>query len=208
MLDNNLSVEMMIEKNLIASTAVFLTLLEIDVIDPDTRSMVETIRVAKNTEPVTYRGNLYGLADFELDIKHARGELPSVRLSMQDHSQAIQNLMQRYGGGVGFGIRMLIVNSEMLNEEPEIIETYTVVDASAENYVTSWSLGIVDPGQLRFPRRTQRRDICQWRYKSTECGYTGALLDCDLTLQGDNGCAHHQNERNFSGYPGLSKGRR
>lgn len=202
----NLSLEMVIEKNLIASTAAFLVALEIEVKDPETYQAVETIRVVKNNEPIRYQGKDYGMMDFDLEVTHAAGELPKVKLSITDYTQVVQQKMQAYGGGVGFKVKLFVINSGELSSPPGVVQHYIVTDASAANYVVSWTLGADNPGQLRLPRRLQRRDMCQWRYKSTECGYKGTLPSCDLTLQGNNGCAKHKNEDNFGGFPGLKSG--
>jgi hypothetical protein len=33
---------------------------------------------------------------------------------------------------------------------------------------------------------------------------TGIMPSCDLSLQGPNGCAAHNNTQNFGGFPGLN----
>jgi hypothetical protein len=35
------------------------------------------------------------------------------------------------------------------------------------------------------------RKTCPWKYKGTECGYSGGLTTCDLTFDGPNGCNAH-----------------
>ncbi|CDT54306.1 Putative Phage-related protein-like (fragment) [Vibrio coralliirubri] len=84
------------------------------------------------------------------------------------------------------------------------METFQVTGASAKNYEVSWTLGAMDLLRVRTPRRRQMRNRCCWRYKSKECGYTGAQKYCDLSLQGLNGCTAHDNEGNFGGFPGIT----
>ena len=78
-----------------------------------------------------------------------------------------------------------------------------VTGASAKNYDATFTLGAENPVTFRFPRRRQRRDVCQWRYKSAYCGYTGALPTCDFTMNGSNGCIAHANGPRFGAYPGI-----
>ena len=99
---------------------------------------------------------------------------------------------------------MHVVNAGALTQGPEITEYFEVITASAENFRCSFGLGADSEVMKTFPRRRQTKDFCQWRYKGKQCGYTGALATCDLTLQGPNGCAAHNNTIRFGGYPGLN----
>lgn len=201
---NSISIEMAIEKNLIASTNPLLIALEVDVVDPISYQFVETLYLVRNSEHITHMGNIYGPVDFDLRVSHAAGELPSVSITVQDHSLAIQQKMQEYGGGAGFRVRMKVLNGGNLNAPPELVENYIITKGSAQNYVVTWNIGTNDPGQLRVPSRKQRH-ICGWRYKDPDtCAYSGAMTSCDLTLQGDNGCAAHGNEGNFGGFIGIN----
>jgi len=200
-----ISIETAIEKNLVSSENVILIALEVSVIDPSTGQEAEVLRLVRNNEPITWHNNLYGPVDFEIEVKHSAGEVPSVSLNISDYTQAVQQKMQEYGGGVGFGVKMIVINTGNMLQPPELVETFIVTGASAANYKVSWALGALDPSRLRFPRRTQWRDRCSWRFKSAECGYTGTAPSCDLTLQGDNGCGVKGNSRNFGGCPGLAR---
>ena len=58
-------------------------------------------------------------------------------------------------------------------------------------------------GLLRAPKRQCIANICQWVYKSTECGYSGGLATCDKTL---DACKAHfggNAELPFGSYPGV-----
>lgn len=60
-----------------------------------------------------------------------------------------------------------------------------------------------DLAGVRAPKRQCIANICQWVYKSAECGYTGALPTCDKTL---NACKAHFGtyaELPFGSYPGV-----
>jgi phage-related protein len=199
----HLSVATVIEKNRITSTEAFIVLLEVDVIDPATGGLVETLYMARNEEAVEYQGNLYVAANFNMEIKRESGEVPEIQLSAVDYSRALQMRMQNYRGGVGFQVRVMVINTANIEQPPEAMETFTITGASASSYVVKFTLGAENPLMQRFPMHNQYADKCRWRYKSEECGYTGWQKTCDLTLQGPNGCAAHGNTINYGGFPGL-----
>lgn len=56
---------------------------------------------------------------------------------------------------------------------------------------------------VRAPKRQCIANICQWVYRSAECGYTGGLPACDKTL---SACKDHfgaTNQLPFGSYPGI-----
>lgn len=201
------SIATVIDKNRIASLEAFLPLLKIDVIDHRSGEHVETLRICRNgNEDITYQGNLYVSTEFNLRHKIEIDRPSEVSLSFFDRTGVITRYMQMYRGGVGFKVELMFVNTGNMNQPPEFRETYSVRTAStnSSDYSVSFTLGMENPLAMRIPRRTQRRDRCQWRYKGPECKYAGGMSSCDYTLQGSNGCAAHSNEENFGGFPGIS----
>jgi lambda family phage minor tail protein L len=60
-----------------------------------------------------------------------------------------------------------------------------------------------DLAGVRAPKRQCIANICQWQYKSAECGYTGALATCSKTL---DDCKVHfgdSAELPFGSFPGI-----
>lgn len=200
----SLTVGDVIEKNKIASDVAYLVLLEIGVIDPDTSSLVETLYVCNNKEDITFNGQLYTAYSLDSNIIQEPGSMPEMTLTINDYANVIQASMQQYNGGVGFAIKLMYVNSSALDDDPEIEENFTVESASAQNYIISFKLGAENPLAKRCPKRLQYRESCSFTYKSTECGYSGALTSCDYTLTGDNGCIFHENAERFGGFPGIT----
>jgi phage-related protein len=200
-----LSVASVIEKNRLSSDVPFLVCLDISVVDPVTSATVEMLHLVRNNENLIYNGVEYVAISFDIELKQEAGTQGSVTLTIVDYTGALNGRMEQYGGGIGFRVSVLVVNSGALDQPPEIIEDFEVIGASAADYVTSFTLGIENALAKTFPRRKQVRDFCQWRYKeSGTCGYTGALPTCDLTLQGSNGCEVHQNTVNFGAFPGIN----
>lgn len=199
----NLSVASVIEKNRVASNVAWLPLLEIDVVDPATNLFVETLYFARNPEDITFQSHTYTKGAFDFNLTMAASQQPTVSVTAHDLTRAIQARMQQYGGGIGFTVRILVVNTANLAQPAEVQETFTVVGSSAKGYDVTFQLGAENPLTLRCPRRRQFRDQCQWRYKGPECGYVGNLPTCDFTLLGINGCAAHNIQQRFGGFPGI-----
>ena len=199
-----LSVATVIEKNRIASPNAFIVLVEIDVIDPSNGALVETLYVARNPEQIVFNGNTYEAANFELGLKQEAGSVPEIQVTVQDQTRMLQSRMQQYGGGVGFQIRMIILNTGNMNQPPEIEEQFLVTKATARSYVVTFTLGAENPLSMMFPRRRESSDHCSFLYMDVECGYTGSLPSCDLSLNGANGCSVHNNIANYGGFPGIT----
>jgi len=198
-----LSVNTVLEKNKLASGNAFLVLMEIQVMNAHTGQFVETIFVANNNEPVVFQNETYVPFPFDLELKEEAGALPELTLRAMDFQKVLMNKLNEFGGAAGSILIMRIVNSANLNGSPEIEETFELLESSANDFQITLKIGVESSLRKIFPRRTQMRDRCAWRYKSAECGYNGSLPTCDLTLQGPNGCAAHGNTVNFGGFPGL-----
>lgn len=199
----SLSVVSTIEKNKISSSAAFLVILDIEVINPDTGGLVETLYLVRNSEDITHRSQLYTAFGFDIDISKEAGTVPNISITAQDLTGVIRARMEQYGGGVGFNVRIAAINSAALDELPDVAEYFQVIAAKINDYVVSWTLGAENALSIKFPRRRQLRDRCTWKYKSAECGYAGGMPTCDYSLQGTNGCAAHSNALNFGGFPGI-----
>lgn len=199
----HLSVATVIEKQKIASKIAFVPLLEIDVVEPKTLTFIETLRFARNSEDLVWQGNSYIAGTFDFTSSAESGSQPTLQVSVNDFSRAIQARMQAYGGGINFTVRVIIVNTGNLDQPAEVLETFTVTGANAKQFMVNFTLGAENPLTMRFPRRRQFRDRCLWRYKGVECGYAGDLPTCDFTLLGGNGCNVHANTARFGGFIGI-----
>lgn len=201
-MSRHLSVATAIEKNKIASDVAFVMLLDIAVRD-EAGDVVEHLRLAKNSENLVYRGETYQAANFNVKFKADVEEEPTMSVDAQDPSGFIRERMEAYGGGIGSDCTMIVVNSGNLIQPPEIEETFTVVGASTQGFVVSFTLGVENPLNVRFPRIHQYRDQCPYVFKGERCRYAGAATKCDFTYDGADGCRAKGNQANFGGYRGL-----
>jgi hypothetical protein len=199
----HLSVGTVIEKNKISSDVAFLVMLKIEINDPNTRSLVETIHLVKNTENILYDGQTYTAANFDFSFEQRQNETPSITLTAKDHIGFIQSRLDAYAGAVFSEVVLIVLNSARLNSPPEMEERFQILTSSVKNYEASFSLGAENLLNVKFPPRTQYQDRCAWRYKGYGCSYTGSMPSCSYTKDGANGCTAHSNAINFKGLPGL-----
>jgi phage-related protein len=202
--NKSLSVNTILEKNKLSSKVSFIVLLEIQVMNPDTQTIVDTIFVANNNENIVFNSETYLAFAFDISLKEEAGTMPDITITARDFQKVILTKLNQYSGASGSIIILRVVNTDNLAQGAEIEQTYELMESSANSFSVSLKLGVENSLRKVFPRRTQMRDRCAWRYKSPECGYSGGLATCDLTLQGPNGCATHNNTINYGGFPGLT----
>lgn len=200
----HLSVGSVIEKNKIQSDELFLILIEARIKDDETGALVSTLYFVKNSENVVFGGNTYVASNFEIDISVENNTEPSIKMTAQDQTRTLGQYVERYAGLVGSEVTMRVVNSGALNAPPEIEEDFKVTTASINEFVVEIELGTESVVNKRFPSHRQFKDRCSWPYKGNRCKYAGPLAKCDFTLLGSNGCAAHNNVRNYGGFPGIN----
>lgn len=201
----SLTVGSIIEKNKIASDVCFVPLLEIEVINPDTGAYVETVYLCNNEEDITYNSHSYLATSFDVGFPQEAGGISEISLNIKDYTRGIISLMEEYKGGIGFNVKFIMIRSDALDSDPEFEENFKVTGSNSNNFIVTFNLGAENPLTKRCPKRLQYREICSFGYKSTECGYAGALPYCDFTLTGDNGCIAHDNATNYGGFPGITR---
>lgn len=200
----SLTVAQAVDMHKIASAQAWLFALEIRIKDA-AGIIVDTLRVVRNDEDVTIDGQSYIAAPFEISNESNLGELPKVSVTIQDQLRVLQVLLNDHTGAVGSAVDLKVVTpiNGTANAQSEMVETFSILSTSVSDSVVQIELGAENPLRIQIPRRIQVRSRCSFHYKSAACGYTGALPTCDLTLNGDNGCAAHNNTKNFGGFPGL-----
>lgn len=210
----NLSLSSIIEANSFSSSdTAWLVALKIHVRDHQTGAEVSQIRVINNSEITMIEGEPYEPMSFSIDVSETTNQLPAVTITIQDQGELVGPFMQRYAGGVGFEVEMMVVQGKnddhaldnaIGDVEPELVEFFIVTNSGYKDYVASWTLGAENPLKRMFPLRKQEDNQCSFRYKEpSTCGYNGPKATCDLSLDGVNGCRAHANARNFGAYPGI-----
>lgn len=193
----NLPLVLRVEKNKLVSTAPWLLLLDVTL--PDTTH----IRLAKNTEDVTFGGNLYAAFAFDLgDIKSgSEGAVPSVTLEVYNPAQALTPFLEAHGGLVGCAVSMYVVHADNLGEDyTDLTLTFTVLASNLKGEKVQFSLGAENPMRRRFPLFSILPNSCGWTFKGAECAYAGSATSCDRMLQT---CRSLNNTSRFGGRPGI-----
>lgn len=198
-----LSVNSVIDKNKIVSGAVWVVMLDIEIVDPNTREVVDTLYIVKNNEDVVYQGHVYKAGNFDINLDQRQNSAPTVSITAQDQTGYIEARMEAMAGGVFSNVHLSIVNTQRLDLEPEMRETFQILSSGCKNHVVSFDLGAENFLNIRFPKHSQRQDRCAWRYRGYGCGYVGSMPSCDYTKDGANGCKAHGNLARFRAIPGL-----
>ena len=102
------------------------------------------------------------------------------------------------------------------------IDIFYIERKTAENALSiTWQLGnVLDLEGLKLPRRVITQNYCQWRYRSSECGYTGGPVAKSNDLPTNNASEDVCGKRvascrlrfvnqslPFGGFPGAIRGR-
>lgn len=141
-------------------------------------------------------------------ISNIMGTITALLLSLPDGLEGAKftriRTLARYIDGANFpGATNPYGTPDPTAEMPR--EVYYVDRKTAESRdVVEFELAAAfDLVGVRAPKRQCIANICQWVYKSTECGYVGSLTTCDKTLAA---CKTHFGataELPFGSYPGI-----
>lgn len=204
---NSLSLAAYLAKNALASDGVWLVLAEITL--PD----ATVLKVCRNTVNVFWPAttpadpdNEYAAFPFDLEEinDQSKSEVPRLALLVGNETRAIQGYLDAGGGGVGATVIIRVVHSQNLAEtDPEFEAKFRCLDCHADSKMVTFYIGAASPWAIRFPRNRLLKDFCRWRFKSTECGYSGAETTCDKTL---TQCRLRSNSIRYGGFPGVGQG--
>jgi len=168
------------------------------------------LRLAANTSHVNFGVNSngdairYERAAFTVSVlsETSDGKLPSIQVAAGNPTREIQALIEEYDGLIGQTAKLYLVNVGAV--EAGALMTYTgeVISTQSTEKAVSCEVGAYTLQNQRLPSNRALRDFCRFKYKSNRCGYTGAIADCDKSLDGPNGCRAHSNETRFGGFPG------
>lgn len=193
----NLPLALRLEKNKLVSTAPWLLLLTVTL--PDTT----VLRLARNTEDVTFGGNLYTAFAFELgDVRSGGdGRIQGVTLRVANPGRALQPYLEEGDGLVGCAVTLAVVHADNLGSDySELTLAWDVIATeSAAEWIT-FTLGAENPLRRRFPLHVAIPFSCNWAFKGAECAYAGGAVSCARTL---DACRALGNSARFGGRPGI-----
>lgn len=197
----SISTDAITEKNKLSSSDPWLLLLEIIYPGED------SIRVAWNTEAVTWDGEVWQPYPFELgDMEETKeAEIPTVSLVIYDIERRLIPIIDQYGGGIGAEVWVRVVHSAHLdNTTPEFEQNFENVEVQiGYDFSVKLKLGAENLSNRRSPADRFLKGHCRYKiFKGAECGYDGPETECSRTFER---CRQLGNQARFGGFPGIGK---
>lgn len=174
-----------------------------------------------------WQGNTYAAFPVEASGFDISGntQLPRPKLTFSNVNQVVGALVRSYQDLLGAKVSRFRTYAKYL-DEANFVGGNAQADPNAhfppdifivERKVSETKLQIefeltsaVDLEEIRLPKRQLLASSCNAVYKSSRCGYAGALATCDKGLNTTNGCVAHFGvgaELPFNGFPGCGQRR-
>lgn len=165
----------------------------------------QTLRLARNTENVSWDGEEWVRFPFELDDlgEGRNGEVPQVAIRVSNVNRAIQSYIEEYDGGVDGTAIVRLVHGAHLDLDEIVRLDYTILGCHANSEMVTFTLGTENMFAMRFPQNRILKNQCRWRFKDSRCGYAGGETTCNKTLAR---CRDIGNSVRFGGFPGTGVG--
>ncbi len=133
--------------------------------------------------------------------ENVKGEIDTVKVQVSNVSRLIESYLQTYDlRGLRLSVKQVWAN--LLDDPDCFIEFSNYIDSYVSNVkdVVFSLMSKFDVLDVIVPGRVFLRNMCQWEFKSTECGYSGAETTCNKTRQR---CKELVNGPRFGGYPSV-----
>ena len=192
------------EKNQLNSNSVWLSMLEINI-----PSVTETLRIVNNNEDITWKGFTWLKFPFELDeiSQNANAETSQFQIKVGNVKNIIGQYIRQYDAYVktnGFEaitVVLYIVNSKDLANINPVYTTNLILTTSNLNHLeVSFTVSARDLFRARTPQTRMFPNSCRFKFKSTLCGYIGAVSSCDKSL---SRCRQLLNSKRYGGFPAI-----
>ena len=146
-----------------------------------------TNQIKPDDTKIQWKGNVYEpipiiTAGYE---KSTTGQIAQPTLTVANVLGTFTQVINSLDDLVGAKVTRRRTLGKYLDGEPEAdplqefpIDVFYIERKTQENsMVISWQLAsVLDLEGLKLPRRIVTQNYCQWRYRSSECGYTGGIL--------------------------------
>ena len=130
-----------------------------------------------------------------------QGQIDQVKVRLANVSRLIQLYLEQYDfRGKKVIIRTVWVN-QLADPDAHIDDIFYIDNYTADQTNVEFSLtGKFDVLGMDLPARRYARNYCSWKFKSSECGYTGAETECGKTQQR---CKQLNNYQRFGAFPSV-----
>lgn len=189
------------EKNKLNTDSVFLIALEITI--PD---VVDPIKIVNNNEDIVWNGVTYQAFPFEIEefSDNTAGEITEFQIKVGNANNIIGSYLRVYDAYVknnGFEpiqVSMSVINTNNLSSAtPEIQHLTTLIKPSISYEQVTFTLGGVNAYNKTVHKKMYRNN-CRFKFKSTQCGYSGSATTCNKTY---SRCKELSNQTRFGGFP-------
>lgn len=164
--------------------------------------------LARNTENVTYAGQVYDKANMRIgdQVWSSDGSIPRVTIQVaQDVDKELENIINQAQGVSGATVKLIRVGENFLDVAVPALEAdYNIIATDSDHEWVTIILGIPNPLLQRIPLDIYTQDKCPEsipaRFKGSRCKYAGPDPTCTGLL---SDCISKSNETNFGGDMGL-----
>lgn len=195
------------EKNKVATGSCWLICAKITI-----PGVSDPVRVVRNTENLTWRGETWTAFPFEVDelTDSAKNEIPSIAIRVGNVNRVIEAYLEEYdvyvkaNGPQRIKVTVYVVNTnDLASGTPATEYTFHLKQPKANAKWATFTLGAINTFQRRVPQGRTLRNVCRFKFKGTRCGYSGSVASCDKTL---TTCRTLGNAGRFGGFPGAGFG--
>lgn len=135
--------------------------------------------------------------------ENTSGEIDAVKIRLANVSRLIQAYIESDNyefRGLKVTIRRVWAD-QLLDTDAYIDDIYYIDEYTADQNNVEFTLtGKFDVLDVTLPFRKYTRNYCQWKFKSTECGYTGSETTCNKTLAK---CREYGNQIRIGAFPSI-----
>jgi phage-related protein len=140
-----------------------------------------TLRLVRNTENITYKGEEYIAFPFEIDSipEATKGTIPTLALKVSNIDRQIQAYVEQDATfGSGWEVVLSLAHISQLNgtviqdEVAEIESVWESIDVTADDSYLVINLGVQNPMLIQFPRQKFSGGFCQRSFNDGQgCPY-------------------------------------
>lgn len=146
-----------------------------------------TNQVKPDDTKIQWKGNIYEPLPLVADgyEKSTTGQIAQPTLTVANVLGTFTQIIGELDDLVGGKVTRRRTLGKYLDGEPEAdtlqefpIDVFFIERKTQENaMIISWQLAsVLDLEGLKLPRRIITQNYCQWRYRGSECGFTGPIL--------------------------------
>lgn len=152
---------------------------------------------------VTFSGTTYS----RFPIKHeavpsnSEGQIDAVKVIVSNVSRVIEGYLEEYDlRGKKVTIKLVFVD-QIADGDAHLTEEFYIDSYNADQSIVTFSLtSKFDVLSIVLPSRMYMRNHCQWKFKSTQCGYSGGESTCNKTK---TRCKELNNYERFGAFPSV-----